>query len=532
MTALGGRLSPVSLGALLCALAAGTLTLLLTRHGVALTPDSTHYLSAAANWASHRHLLSSITPLESPRNAELFTAWPPLFPWFIALLQNTFDPLVGVRLLQASCAVWLILVVYQLSRIVLPDTWALTASAVLTLQTWWLLASAFVWSELLFIALTTTSLWLWSRGVRAHGLWWLMAAGVGAGLAGITRYMGGVWILVGTASLFLLMPRTGKQPHMVRALVFAVPAGLPPALWLWSNFRFTGFWFGDSRPEGWFSPDRVLWDAVWTLATDWLSPSLRAIEVWGWWPLIPAALGASILAVILFRSRRAWRVPRLGQGETVIALWVYGASYVAAMVAVISKVGIDPVNPRYLMPAYPALLIAGVHLVYCASGSDRRALGAPSVLGPVTACLALLSLPQVMASSALLMSAGENKKELTTPYWTSYQKQLPQDPVFLALQRLNYAGHPVISNQWELVSLATGLPVKPLPRRGHPELEHMLNLHPGSLVVLKTQTRRERTHIQELLRLGPERVEPLYGPNNGWFVFRIHSRGGHLVETH
>jgi hypothetical protein len=388
--------------------------------------------------------------------------------------------------------------------------------------------SAFVWSEPGYIVFSLASLALVGRGLaRERGLpWELAAGGLLAAAAMLTRYIG--FTLIGATLLGLWLLTLHRRPFVFwrNLLLYAVPAVLPNLLWLARNRHLTGFFFGEKRPEAWFTWDRILGDTVRTMAVDWIAPVVKAGTPGA--ELLAAAglVGALLLAGVAAARLRHLRFPSLGEDSGfVLLLWIYAAAFVLAMIFLSRRVGFDPINTRYLAPVYPVLLVLAVaafgHLL-----RDGRRRGRPhrAVNLTVTALL-LLAVPQIASSVILVRGAGQEERTLTRPYWTSTlwdDAAWDRDPGLARLAELAGRDGLVLSNFWDFVGIRTGLATKPLPQTIEPTYPDRLWDFPGALVAVHDGYRRYRATTGDLRALADASGRIRYLETAGdWSFFRI-----------
>ncbi len=506
----------------------------LTRHGAAVTPDSVQYLSAAVHAARGDGLTSSITELSAAGLRVPFAAWPPLYPLGLAGLLGLGVPLfeaarwLGVAL-TALCFLPLAAVAHRAGgpRAVTP---AVLAYAVFFPP---LMLSTFAWSEPAYIFLSLSSLAFLGRALagESRAAWPEAAAGLLAGAAMLTRYVGFTLIGASMIGLWLLTLHRPPRRFWGGLLAYILPAALPNALWLWRNHLATGFWFGDARPEAWFPVDRILADLGRTLALDWTAPAARLGGAAGLILGLAGGVGALLLLGLLASRTRALRYPepRAGGGLAFV-LWLYTAGFLLAMIALSREVGFDPLNTRYLAPAYPALLVLAVGAIRWVLGSDRRRGLGPAGRNLLATSALLLAVPQIAATAVLAARAGTEDRTLTRPYWTSTlwnDASWASDPGLGRLSELAGTDGLVISNVWELVGLRLGVPAKPLPEAASSDFPARLADFPGAVIAVDRKLRAYRAGPADLRAAirGGAPFEDL-GETGDWSFFRVLPKPG------
>jgi hypothetical protein len=522
-----GRAAPwVPVAAAAALFAAGAA---LTRHGAAVTPDSVQYLSAAVHAARGQGLASSITDLPVTPAQVPFAAWPPLYPLGLAALLR-----LGLPLFEA--ARWLGVVLTALAAFPLAAVARRTAGpravgpAVLAYALFFppVMLAGFAWSEPAFILLSLSSLALLGRALSTEPRypWPEAAAGLLAGAAMLTRYVGFTLIGASVVGLWLLTLERAPRRFWGGLLAYLLPAALPNALWLGRNRLVTGFWFGDARPEAWFPVNRILADLGRTLTLDWVAPSARLGGIAGLALGITGAAGALLLLGLLASRARALRYPEPRPGGGLgFVLWLYAATFLLAMIVLSRQVGFDPLNTRYLVPAYPALLVLAIGGIGWVLRSDRRRGLGPAARNLLATSALLLAVPQITATGTLIARAGTEDRALTRPYWTSTgwnDASWSRDPGLRRLSDLAGPDRLVISNVWELVGLRLGVPAKPLPEAASPDFPARLIDFPGAVIAVNRTMRTYRAgpaDLRSAIRNGAP-IEDL-GRAGDWSFFRV-----------
>ena len=500
---------------------------LATRHGSAVTPDSVQYLSAAQAFANGEGLTTSITELHTGAVREPFALWPPLYP----ILLGT-----GMRLgwTGAEAARWIALVAALLGTALtglltlrLAGLGAARAAVVLygTLFSTTMTGS-FVWSEPVFVVFVLASLLFAARGIVHHpreleSLFW---AGLCAGLAMLTRYMG-VITIVGIG-LGLAWVSSHLPPRRVawRLAAFLVPAAAPNLIWLARNRIITGGIFGPVRPHTAANMDGTLVETVLTLARDSFFPLDRLAGTTAQFGAVCGVLALVFFAIAFGFGARHLRFPddeaRSGLG---IVLWAYVMIYLAGLAYFVTRIKLDPVNTRYLAPVYPVLVVLLAAGVRAFVFGERRRRSGHRVRLALTAGFAMLVAPLLVAAGVFAAGAGEERRDLTAPYWTSL---LPDgdsaghDPGLARIAELSGNRSLVISNRWELVGLTTGAPTKPLPEPGAAAYPDRLFAFPGALLAVHRPTRAYRVTADQLHGLAGGGVVFLEDAGD-WSLFRI-----------
>lgn len=207
------------------ALAAAALPLVATqKYGVGATPDSVAYLFAARGLRTGS--------LHTYYGGQYIT-WPPGYPALLAAIPG--NPLVTARYLDAFCLAALAVLVGIWMKEATGRLLGLAAAALVATSIPLLYVHLFLWSEPLFILLTTASLFCLARHRVRPGTRVLLVAALLAGLAGLTRYSGIALVAIGV--MLLLVDATGSLRSRLRAaLLFAAIGAGPLAVWLMRNW--------------------------------------------------------------------------------------------------------------------------------------------------------------------------------------------------------------------------------------------------------------------------------------------------------
>lgn len=205
-----------------------------TRQGIAITTDSTVYLSVARNLLRWQGFVQSPgTPL---------THFPPLYPAALALSGILGgDLLAGARWLQiflyVANTLLLGLLVYRGTNGSILATIA-GFLFVFTSQPF-LYCHANALSEPLFLFLTLGGLLLLNQYLKKHSYVALMTVSVVIGLACLTRYIGCVFIPTLLLSIFILDTSNWRKKIYSISIVFTMFL-LPAVIWMIRNIMLSG----------------------------------------------------------------------------------------------------------------------------------------------------------------------------------------------------------------------------------------------------------------------------------------------------
>ena len=350
-------------------------------HGPALHWDSIHYLAVARNLLAGEGFVAF--------DGSAYTLWPPLYPLFLLLAAlPAADPLAVAGSWNALFFGATVFVVGRyLQRRLASDflkLWApltLALSLTLTELSWWVLTEP-LFILLLTLALVATDEALDPANPGKRSEWGpLLRAGIWAGLAWQTRYIG-VAVPAAIGLLLLFAGRASFRERARRVAVFSLLSGAPMALWLFRNTLRLEIPAEPARPlAGGPGFREELWDAF-RLGLQGLTGKLPAYEgAWrvtlaevrdsllSWtqfdlspWPVLAAALLIPVAAALL-GPRRLPGGPAapLRRGRPGLVFGVFALVYLTALVVGLNNTP----EARFVAPACVPLLVAA------AAGADR-----------------------------------------------------------------------------------------------------------------------------------------------------------------
>ena len=324
-------------------LAAALVLLGQAEYGAGLRPDSLNYVSTARSLLAGEGLVNA--------RGGLYASWPPLYPLLLAAAGGVAgrDPL---EVAGALNALLLGLTVFFAARHLLrrlESRWlAAWVCAALALSPPLVEAASWALSEPLFLLAATLALidadkLLSGGGGRRR----LLAAAAWSAAAWLTRYIG-VAVAGFVGLLVLLRAGVPARRKAREGAVFALAAGLLPALWMLRNYLLAGALTG-GRDHFDCPLPQVLGEV--------------GAGLWAWARFEPewAALGAAALggaaAIALAAARGAGRGgPRTGP----LRVWGgFAAVYLLLFVGAMTWGVVYPtVRPRFLAPLYIPLLAA------------------------------------------------------------------------------------------------------------------------------------------------------------------------------
>jgi hypothetical protein len=326
----------------------GTLLVLLNTsvYGAGATSDSVNYIAAARSLAAGRGLLCS--------DLEPFTAWPPLYPALLALIDlvTGIDPLQSVRWVNAVCfgAVILLCGIWVFIRT--ESGWAAVAGSLSVFLSFPLIPlSRMAWSEPLFILFTMVFLMAMEGFMRRGNFRSLSMAAALAGAAFLTRYTGIAAVFCGL--VLILVHRQMNARGKARAAFFFMSVSvIPMVFWMARNFTVAGTFSGHQyplSPTPWYN---LLQTAA--AVSKWFLP----VEVPGSARfLLSGAVISAPAIVLLYRMFREPDSERPVFFETFLPLALFLVIYTCLLISTRNRLAFTLIGHRYLSPLYAPLAV-------------------------------------------------------------------------------------------------------------------------------------------------------------------------------
>jgi 4-amino-4-deoxy-L-arabinose transferase-like glycosyltransferase len=347
---------PVSLPVLILLSAIGfLLSYMASWRGIALSPDSVSYISAAKSLLAGDGFMHY--------DGKPFVLWPPLYPMLLAGLSALgLAVLDAARLLNALFFAGIVFLSGLWLRRTLESRPQVVAGLALILLSPALRdVGSYAWSEPLFIILSLLALYCLGRYTRLGTPRMLLAAALFTAGAILTRYIGVT--LAATGVLLLLARRPSSPVRGLRdATVYGVISGLPFLLWIGRNYAVSSTLMGPRAP----SEESMPLHGYRTLRTfvQWLTTVDRA-PVW-------LVVGVSAVAVLtvgvgvraLFRR---WGQMATERREPVVAsipFLLFAVVYSIFLLFSATSTAFDHIDTRLLSPVYVPLVLGLLPAVY------------------------------------------------------------------------------------------------------------------------------------------------------------------------
>jgi hypothetical protein len=408
------------------------------------------------------------------------TQYPPLFPSLLAGLGLLgLEPAVGARWLNILLFAGNIFLVDLLIRAYGCSPWIsalgsfLMLTSVISLK-----VHAMAWSEPLFIFLELLTLFLLAKHLDGQGVRFLIASGVAAALAFLTRYVGAALWATGVLVILHFSKETWKE-RLKCAAVFSLIGLFPTALWITRNIRVAGT--VAAREMG-FHP----------ITMDQLRSGLDSISSW----LLPGAdpdargvsflvIAALLILVVVLRRGGVRQTPAAagqeGLAKLPLLLVLYIGVYGLMMLVVISFFdAYMTLDNRYLYPIYVATLVLVLCLAPRFFGSFVR--GRLACYFGIACSLVFSGLYLIQGSSMILFSYN---------YGIGYSSRSWKQSSLLDRVRSLDARISLVSNAPDVVYLLTGRAASMIPSKINPTTRKENEAYPSELDAVRNQLRQQ-----------------------------------------
>jgi hypothetical protein len=336
------------------------LTILATRRGPGISPDSVLYLSGARNLAAGRGYDSyALQPI---------TEYPFGLPAVLALgAKAGIDPRDGARWLNALAFGALVPLTFVLARRHLRRTWLAVGSALAVAWAAPLLGVfSEAWSEPVFCVLTVGLVLVLEEIVatRARAPRWLVAAALLASVGFAFRYAGITLLGLPVLIIVVAARSDGSRAAITRAVTYLSLAAVLPAVVVSRNLVAGSSVFGP-RASGIETLGGVVHSLAVTART-WVLGGSTVAAVLGWVVLV-AVVSLVLLGVAASRGRAPASPSR--DTASLLPLVALVVGYVAYLAVSELVTNINAIDSRLLSPVYaPAVVLFAVALDHLIAG--------------------------------------------------------------------------------------------------------------------------------------------------------------------
>ena len=320
-----------------------------SNYGVGLSGDSVDYISWARNLLENHSF--------SKQDGSSLLAWPPLYPIFIACFKLCrIDDFLAVRLISNISFGFII---FLSGLLMLKYSGSLIISIICSLAALLseplVMACSYAWSEPLFIFFIIAFLLLVTDVINKPTFKSTLLLAVVTSAICLTRYIGVVFLPLGAIVLFCGIKHFRKK--FIFTIFWSIVSVLLPGIWILRNHILTGTLTG-GRPAAKikFSENVPLMGNV---IGAWFTPLQPQNSVFGWLSFI--ILCVFILAIFVFIAYKIIKSKEFDWLLITASLFIF--IYLAAMIYIVTKIGMDSLCDRLLSPVYPAIVIClGVFL--------------------------------------------------------------------------------------------------------------------------------------------------------------------------
>lgn len=372
----------------LAMLAAATYLFYVTNsQGLLLTADSGYYSTVALALSADQGF---------SHHGRYWTVFPPLYPLVLSLPGGIWPPIRFAVLLHSGLFGFLTFAVsvHQGHQ----GTWRLAISLLLPLL---LMISpvfgvgSYIWTELLYIFLTTLMFFIiWSHRLRSSTTW-LILLGLVTCLAPVTRYIGMVNIV--TATVCLVFVFSGRWwIRLLKCGAFGVITAVPLVIWCIRNYSIDGTFFGVRPPR--YTPISVNLHATWVTFCSWFD-TIADGHINLIWIALP---------IFLYVTLKVWASLPWGKCASIV---LFVTMYLGFLNISASKHVHDPIDTRLLIPIYVPLLLLLSIVVTTAMSTATRTTRVLAV-----AMITIFAFSNIHNYGKMLYNISEHRQDLICRY--------------------------------------------------------------------------------------------------------------------
>jgi hypothetical protein len=305
--------------------------------GLGFTADSGYYSTVAYALRAHQGF---------SHHGSYWTVFPPLYPLVLSLSGPSLNPVQFAPLLHSALFGVLLFAVSLQQGYLSARTFLVNLCIpLMVLFSPVFEVASFLWSEALYIVLTTLMfllLWLLQRRV-----WWawLVPLAIVTGLSPVSRYIGVVNIFTATVSQGLIL-RGRWWTRILQCAAFAFVTAIPLGIWAFRNYSIDQTFFGVRPPSHIPITDNIY--RTWVTLSGWFE-TVGNSHITILWLVVPTI----VYAISQVRASIRWRA--------CVPLLLYITVYVAFLNISLTRYVTDPIGTRFLAPVYvPLVLLLGL----------------------------------------------------------------------------------------------------------------------------------------------------------------------------
>ncbi len=365
-----------------CSVFALVIGLLCTQSGTGISSDGTRYIITAEN-IYHGNGFTDFANTE-------YSLWPPLYPLAIAgLMLFGVGAEEAARWIPILCYALAVFPLFFLCRISMRNILAsylvclayLAFTPFLWISTWALTDMIYIFFSLLAILFLTLYIRRQDSGNRMLAL-----GGFFTALANLTRFLGGVLLLIGLIAVVVRNVRFTtwdkesstatvdiKLKRMIYQAILYIVIGFLP-IFIWELYHQRGFSPGFTAPLT--QVERVLR----TLRQDFFNPVPDQLAY-----IMVAVIAVSFVLLIVYRKRMQIR-KYLRANPLIIS---YLVIYPIALMITTSVESTEPISTRYMSPVYPFVMLTIIPLALYTYGQIGKPWLKTALLSAVTVMILL-----------------------------------------------------------------------------------------------------------------------------------------------
>lgn len=425
----------------------------ITQSGVGISPDSIGYISTGENLYQGNGFYTiydnrNDAPYDYEKKVMLspYTAQPPLYPILIAILMHFgIGSEQSAQLIPILSLAFLVFPIFFIGRILGGNITGYLSCITCLFLTPLLLITSFAWTEMLFILLSSLSIFYLIKYNEEFKNINLYIAGIFTSFAILTKYIGIILLFIGLVTI-ICKNRDQIKQIMYNIVVFGLLSSFPISLWFYRNITITSNFSGADRGKSNETLIIIIEKTTHILLNDFNFIFFVFI---------------SILLILLFvySFKNKEFILKYFKKNYIILSYIF--SYIVILLSIKSFWAFDPIDSRLLSPIYPFMIIAVFSLFfYCYQIRDLKKW----LILIICVFLIPFSSYQINNSANFTEDSinGVNR-DCNSPYWKNNQgigwaeKSMPENKVLYS----NYA---------KILEFRIKKPVKNIPASNDKEL--------------------------------------------------------------